>query len=61
MSLEQIKLARRFINGFMYKTNTTFNINRLKLSLSVIVGIDNRGKTFFIVYCYIISESAGFF
>jgi hypothetical protein len=61
MTAEQIKLARRFVSGFMYETDATFNTNRLKLPLSVMVGIDNRGKTFPIAYCYITSESAASF
>jgi len=61
MSPEQIKMARRFVSGFMYETNATFNTNRLRLPLSVIVGIDNCGKTFPIAYCYITSESAASF
>jgi MULE transposase domain len=61
MSLEQIKMAQRFVSSFMYKTDATFNTNSLKLLLSVIVGIDNCGKTFLIGYCYITSESAASF
>lgn len=61
MSAEQIKMSRRFVSGFMYETDATFNTNRLKLPLSVIVGIDNRGKTFLVAYCYITSESAASF
>jgi hypothetical protein len=61
MSSEQIKLARRFVSGFMYETDATFNTNCLKLPLSVMVGIDNTGKTFPITYCYITSESAASF
>ena len=45
----------------MYETDATFNTNRLKLPLSVMVGIDNCGKTFPIAYCYITSESAASF
>jgi len=61
MTAEQIKLARRFVSGFMYKIDATFNTNRLKLPLSVMVGIDNCGKTFLIAYCYITSELAASF
>jgi MULE transposase domain len=61
MTAEQIKLARRFVSGFMYETDATFNTNRLKLPLSVMVGIDNCGKTFPIAYCYITSKSAASF
>jgi len=45
----------------MYKTNATFNTNSLKLLLSIMVGIDNYGKTFPIAYCYITSESIASF
>jgi hypothetical protein len=61
MSSEQIKMAWRFVSSFMYKTDTTFNTNSLKLSLSIMVKIDNCKKTFSIVYCYITSESAASF
>jgi len=61
MSLEQIKMARRFVSGFMYETDATFNTNSLKLPLAVMVGIDNTGATFPIAYCYITSESAASF
>jgi hypothetical protein len=61
MSLEQIKMAQRFVSGFMYKTDATFNTNSLKLLLSVMVGINNCRKTFLAAYCYITSESAASF
>jgi MULE transposase domain len=61
MSPEQIRMARRFASGFMYETDATFNTNCLKLLLSVIVGIDNCGKTFPIAFCYITSKSAASF
>jgi len=37
----------------MYKTDATFNINSLKLLLSVLVGINNYKKTFPIAFYYI--------
>jgi MULE transposase domain len=58
MSLKQIKIARRFVSRFIYKTNATFNTNCLNLLLSVIVSINNTSKTFLIAYCYITSELA---
>jgi hypothetical protein len=61
MSAEQIKLRRWFVSGFMYETDATFNTNRLKLPLSVMVGIDNCSKTFPLAYCYITLESAASF
>jgi hypothetical protein len=42
----------------MYKTDATFNTNSLRLPLSVLVGIDNCGKTFPMAYYYITSELA---
>ena len=57
MSPEQIKMVRRFVSGFMYETDATFNTNCLKLPLSIMVSIDNCGKIFPIAYCYITSES----
>ena len=45
----------------MYETDATFNTNSLKLPLSVIVSIDNCGKTFPVAYYYIKSESAASF
>jgi hypothetical protein len=34
-------MLRRFVSSFIYETDATFNTNRLKLPLSVMVGIDN--------------------
>jgi hypothetical protein len=61
MTKEQIRLARRFVSGFMYETDATFNTNSLRLPLSIMVGINNLGRTFPIAFCYIISESAASF
>jgi hypothetical protein len=58
MSSDQILKARRFISGFIYKTDATFNTNKLRLLLSVIVEIDNTGKTFPMVFMYHTTESA---
>jgi hypothetical protein len=46
MSVDQIILARRFVSGFMYETDATFNTSMLRSLLSVMVGIDNAGKKF---------------
>jgi len=54
-------MTRRFISGFMYETDATFNTNNLKLPLSVIVGIDNCEKIFLTAYCYITLELAASF
>ena len=54
-------MTRKFVSGFLYETDATFNTNILKLLLSVIVSIDSCGKTFPVAYCYISSESAASF
>jgi MULE transposase domain len=54
-------MAQRFVSGFMYETDATFNTNCLKLPLSVMVSINNCGNTFPMAYCYITSESAASF
>jgi len=58
MSSDQILQARRFVSGFMYETDATFNTNKLRLLLSVMVGIDNTGKTFPMAFMYHTTESA---
>jgi hypothetical protein len=58
MSNKQIYIARRFVSGFLYKTNATFNTNTRRLPLSVMVGIDNIGYMFPMAFIFITSESA---
>jgi hypothetical protein len=58
MSDKQVRLTRRFVSDFMYKTNVTFNTNTLRLPLSVMVGVDNTGSTFPIAFMFITSKSA---
>jgi hypothetical protein len=58
---KQIHIARRFISGFLYKTNATFNTNTRRLLLTVIVGIDNTGYMFPMAFMFITSELAKFF
>ena len=58
MSDEQIRLARRFVSGFIYETDATFNTNTLRLPLLVMVRIDNIGHTFPMAFMFITSESA---
>jgi hypothetical protein len=58
MSDQQIRLARRFVSGFLYETDATFNTNTRRLPLSVMVGIDNTGHTFPMAFMFITSESA---
>lgn len=55
---EQIRLARRFVSGFLLETDATFNTNQLNLPLSILVGVTNTMRTFTVAYCYITSESA---
>jgi hypothetical protein len=55
---KQIYLARRFISGFLYKTNIIFSINTRQLPLSVIVRIDNIGYMFPMAFMFIITKSA---
>jgi MULE transposase domain len=55
---KQIRMARRFVSGFLYKTDTTFNTNTRRLPLTVMVGIDNTGHTFPMAFMFIISELA---
>lgn len=55
---EQIRLARRFVSGFLLETDATFNTNQLNLPLSTLVGVTNTMQTFTVAYCYITSESA---
>jgi MULE transposase domain len=55
---EQIRIARRFVSGFLYETNATFNTNIQRLPLSVIVRIDNTGHIFPMAFIFITSELA---
>jgi hypothetical protein len=54
----QIYIVRRFVSGFLYKTNATFNTNTRRLPLSMMVGIDNTGHMFPIAFMFITSELA---
>jgi hypothetical protein len=47
-------MARRFVSGFLYKTNATFNTNTRRLPLSIIVRINNIGHMFPIAFMFII-------
>ena len=58
MSDKQIHLIRRFISGFLYKTNATFNINTHRLPLSIIVGINNTRHTFPMAFIFITTKLA---
>jgi hypothetical protein len=61
MSSEQIRMTRRFVSGFLYETDATFNTNILKPPLNIIISIDNCGMIFLVAYCYITLELAAFF
>jgi hypothetical protein len=58
ISDKQIYIARRFVSGFLYKTDATFNTNTRRLPLTVIVGINNIGHTFPMAFMFITSELA---
>jgi hypothetical protein len=58
ISDQQIQLTRRFVSGFLYETNATFNTNTRRLPLAVMVSIDNTGHTFPMAFMFITSESA---
>jgi hypothetical protein len=51
-------MARRFVSGFLYETDATFNTNMRRLPLTVMVGIDNIGHMFPMAFMFIISELA---
>jgi hypothetical protein len=55
---EQIYITRRFVSGFLYKTNATFNTNTWQLPLSIIVRINNIGHIFPIAFMFIITKLA---
>jgi hypothetical protein len=57
MSDEQIRIGRRFVSGFLYETDATFNTNTRRLPFFVMVGIDNTGYTFLMAFMFITSES----
>lgn len=54
---EQIWLAQRFVSSFIYKTDATFNINKLKIPLSVLIKILNIGKPFSFALYFITLKS----
>jgi hypothetical protein len=51
-------MAKRFVSGFLYKTNATFNTNTQRLPLSIIVGINNIGYIFPMAFMFITSKLA---
>jgi hypothetical protein len=57
ISAEQITLSRRFVSGFSYIADSTFNTNSLRLLLYANVGVSNTGKTFQISQSFIRAEA----
>jgi hypothetical protein len=55
---KQICMARRFVSGFLYKTDATFNTNTRRLPLTVMIEIDNTGYMFPMAFMFITSELA---
>ena len=55
---EMIRLAKKFVNQFVYMINATFGTNQTRLPLLVLVGINNTDTTFPFFFAYIVSESA---
>ncbi len=60
-NFEQICLAQRFVSCFVYKTDATFNINERWMPLSILMGVQNIGKTFLFAFCFITLEAASTF
>ena len=49
------------MNGFLYETDVTFNINTRRLPLFIIVRINNIGRIFPIAFIFIITKLVKFF
>ena len=56
-----IDFARRFVSEFAYQLDATFNTNRERLPLEVLVGIDNTNHTFPFGLIFEISEATDIF
>ena len=55
---QQVRLARRFVSGFLAQTDGTFNTNEKRLLLQCFVGVDNTGKTFQFLQAFSTAESS---
>src|SRR5437764_1047237 len=55
---EQLEAAKRFCSGWLIVIDGTFNTNRERLPLLVVVGVLNSGRTFPVCFSYCQSESA---
>lgn len=52
---------KKFVSFFIYKTNTTFNINKIQKFFLIFVRILNTKKTFFFNLYFIILETIALF
>ena len=57
-TLEQIRMARRFVSDMIAETDATFNTNEKRLLLQSFVGIDNTNSTFQFLQAFSTAESA---
>jgi hypothetical protein len=54
---KQLDAAKRFVSGWLLVIDGTFNTNKLRLPLLVIVGVLNTGDTFPVAFSFCPSES----
>ena len=57
-TLEQIRMARRFVSDMIAETDATFNTNEKRLLLQSFIGIDNTNSTFQFLQAFSTAESA---
>lgn len=50
-------MARRFVSSFIIQTNAIFNISKLNMPLSILVGVTNTMTSFPLAYTFIYSKS----
>lgn len=55
---QQLEAAKRFVSNWLVVIDGTFNTNKDRLPLLVVVGVLNSGKTFPVCFSYCPSESA---
>jgi len=55
---EQLEAAKRFVSDWLVVIDGTFNTNKDRLPLLVVVGVLNSGRTFPVCFSYCPSESA---
>jgi hypothetical protein len=56
-TLEQIRMARRFVFNMLAETDVTFNINKKRMLLQCFVRIDNTSYTFGFLQAFSAAES----